>query len=73
VAVCSECEAEIDVDEFDVERDDELSCSACGANFVVKAVSPVEIEIVVALDVEFIDIDFCFAFATYGHSEFDPT
>ena len=50
MAVCSECEADIDVDEFDVERDDELSCSACGANFVVKAVSPVEIEIVAETD-----------------------
>ena len=46
MAVCSECEADIDVDEFDVDRHDELGCSACGANFVVKAVSPLEIEIV---------------------------
>ena len=50
MAVCSECEADIDVDEFDVERDDELSCSGCGANFVVKAVSPVEIELVAETD-----------------------
>lgn len=50
MAVCSECEADIDVDEFDVDRHDELSCTACGANFVVKAVSPVEIEFVAETD-----------------------
>ena len=50
MAVCSECEADVDVDEFDVDRDDELSCSACGANFVVKAVSPLEIEFVTETD-----------------------
>ena len=50
MAVCSECEADVDVDEFDVDRDDELSCSACGANFVVKAVSPLDIEFVTETD-----------------------
>lgn len=41
VAVCVECEADIDVDEFDVDRDDVLSCPDCGANLRVVALAPV--------------------------------
>ena len=41
VAVCVECEGDIDVDEFDVDRDDLLSCPDCGANLRVVALAPV--------------------------------
>ena len=41
MAVCAECDADVDVDEFDVDRDDLLSCSDCGANLRVAALSPV--------------------------------
>ena len=41
MAVCVECESDIDVDEFDVDRDDLLSCPDCGANLRVVALSPV--------------------------------
>ena len=44
MATCPDCDAEIDVDEFDVDRGDELSCPECGSNLVVVAVSPVELE-----------------------------
>ena len=40
VATCCECETDIDVDEFDVERGDLLSCSECGANLVVASLAP---------------------------------
>ncbi len=42
--ICCECDADIDVDEFDIERGDELSCTECGANLKVSAVSPIEFE-----------------------------
>jgi len=42
--ICCECDAEIDVDEFDIDRGDELSCPDCGANLVVAALSPIEFE-----------------------------
>ena len=29
------------MDEFDVDRDDEISCPGCGSNLVVAAVAPV--------------------------------
>ena len=41
VAVCVECESDIDVDEFDVDRDDLLSCADCGANLRVVGLAPV--------------------------------
>ena len=41
---CPACDTEIDVDEFDVDRDDQLSCPECGANIRVSAVSPVKLE-----------------------------
>jgi alpha-aminoadipate carrier protein LysW len=40
MAICSECEADIDVDEFDVDRGDQLSCVECGASLMVSGVSP---------------------------------
>ena len=43
MAVCLACDVEIDVDEFDVEQGDELSCPECGANLEVATVLPVEL------------------------------
>ena len=44
MATCPECEAEMDVDEFDVDRGDQLSCPECGANLEVISISPVELD-----------------------------
>jgi len=44
MATCPECDTEIDVDEFDVDRGDQLSCPECGSNLQVGHVSPVELE-----------------------------
>ena len=44
MATCCECETDFDVDEFDVERGDRLSCSECGANLVVAFLSPLVLE-----------------------------
>jgi lysine biosynthesis protein LysW len=35
----------MDVDEFDVDRGDKLSCPECGANLEVVGLSPVELEL----------------------------
>lgn len=45
MAICSECEAAIDVDEFDVDSGDQLSCHECGANLVISGLSPIELEL----------------------------
>ena len=35
MATCPECDAEIEVDEFDVDKGDQLSCPECGSNLEV--------------------------------------
>ena len=42
---CPACGAEIDVDEFDVDRGDEMSCPECGSNLVVTRVMPIELDL----------------------------
>lgn len=44
MAICAGCHADFDIDEFDVDRGDELSCPECGANLEVVGVAPVELE-----------------------------
>src|SRR5689334_11307683 len=45
MATCPECDAEIEVDEFDVDKGDQLSCPECGSNLEVVALSPLELDI----------------------------
>jgi alpha-aminoadipate/glutamate carrier protein LysW len=44
-AICPECDSPIDVDEFDVDIGDELTCSECGSLLRVSGESPLELEI----------------------------
>jgi alpha-aminoadipate carrier protein LysW len=46
MATCPECDAEIEVDEFDVDKGDQLSCPECGSNLEVVSVSPLELDLV---------------------------
>jgi alpha-aminoadipate carrier protein LysW len=43
-AMCPECDSPIDVDEYDVDIGDELTCSECGSLLRVSSDSPVELE-----------------------------
>ncbi len=45
MATCPECDAEIEVDEYDVDRGDSVSCSECGSGLRVVSLSPVEFEL----------------------------
>ena len=45
MAICSGCGTEIDVDEFDVARGDQLSCTECGTLLLVTGLSPVRVEL----------------------------
>ena len=51
---CSDCGADIDVDEFDVGRGDQVSCVECGATLVVFALSPIALQLA---DAESVDGD----------------
>lgn len=46
MATCPECDADIDVDEYDVDKGDLISCSDCGANLEVVRLSPIDLELV---------------------------
>ncbi len=43
MTICAGCHADFDIDEFDVDRGDELSCPECGANLEVVGVAPLEL------------------------------
>ena len=43
-AICPECDSPIDVDEYDVDIGDELTCSECGSLLRVSSDSPIEFE-----------------------------
>ena len=45
MATCPECDAEIEVDEYDVDKGDLLSCPDCGSSLEVTATSPIELEL----------------------------
>ena len=44
-AICPECDSPIDVDEYDVDVGDELTCSECGSLLRVSSDAPLEFEI----------------------------
>ena len=44
-AICPECDSAVDVDEFDVDIGDELTCSECGSLLRVANDSPLELDI----------------------------
>ena len=45
MAICKGCDTEIDVDEFDVDLGDQLSCPECGALLLVTGLLPLEIDL----------------------------
>ena len=47
MASCPECEFEIDVDEYDVDKGDTLDCDNCGTTLEVVSLSPIELDVVV--------------------------
>lgn len=46
MATCPECDADIEVDEYDVDKGDLLSCPECGTNLEVTSTTPVELDVV---------------------------
>lgn len=45
MATCPECDADLDIDESDVEEGDQVDCPECGETFVVTGTDPLELEI----------------------------
>ncbi len=45
MATCPECDNEIEVDEYDVDKGDLLSCPECGSNLEVTNLSPITFDL----------------------------
>ena len=45
MAICPECEADIDIDEFDVDKGDLITCTECGTELEVINVTPIELDV----------------------------
>ena len=56
-AICPECDSPIDVDEYDVDIGDELTCSECGSLLRVSNDSPLEFDVADEDDVDDDDDD----------------
>ena len=44
MATCPECDADIEIDEDDVDLGDEVSCDECGQTLVISSVDPLELD-----------------------------
>jgi lysine biosynthesis protein LysW len=44
MAICPECEFEIDIDELDVDRGEILQCDNCGVTLEIVGLNPIELE-----------------------------
>lgn len=43
--MCPACEAEIEIDDLDVDRGEKIGCPECGVTLTVLRVSPIELDI----------------------------
>lgn len=44
MATCPECDAEVEIDEDDIDLGDEVSCDECGQTLVVSNTDPIELD-----------------------------
>jgi alpha-aminoadipate carrier protein LysW len=44
MAVCPECEADIEIDEYDVDKGEIISCPECGVELEVVGLSPLQLD-----------------------------
>ena len=51
MTVCPECEAEIEIDEFDVDKGEIISCPECGVDLEVLGLAPLELSLAAPEDV----------------------
>jgi alpha-aminoadipate/glutamate carrier protein LysW len=45
MAVCPQCEADIEIDEYDVDKGEVISCPECGVDLEVVGLSPLELDL----------------------------
>ena len=57
MATCPECDNDIDVDEYDVDKGDLINCPECGSSLEVTSVSPIELDVAPEEDEDELDED----------------
>jgi alpha-aminoadipate/glutamate carrier protein LysW len=45
MAVCPDCEVDVEIDEFDVDKGEIISCPECGIDLEVVGLSPLELDL----------------------------
>jgi alpha-aminoadipate carrier protein LysW len=45
MAVCPECEADVEIDEYDVDKGEVISCPECGVELEVVGLSPLQLDL----------------------------
>jgi alpha-aminoadipate carrier protein LysW len=45
MAVCPECEGEVEIDEYDVDKGEIISCPECGVELEVVGLSPLQLDL----------------------------
>jgi alpha-aminoadipate carrier protein LysW len=45
MAVCPECEADVEMDEFDVDKGEIISCPECGVELQVVGLAPLQLDL----------------------------
>jgi alpha-aminoadipate carrier protein LysW len=55
MATCPECEADIDIDEDEVDKGDVITCRECGSSLEVTSITPLELDVASEEDEEELD------------------
>jgi alpha-aminoadipate carrier protein LysW len=45
MAVCPECEADVEIDEYDVDKGEIISCPECGIELQVVGLAPLQLDV----------------------------
>ena len=45
MAVCPECEADVEMDEYDIDKGEIISCPECGVELEVLGLAPLELDL----------------------------
>jgi len=45
MAVCPECEADVEIDEYDVDKGEVISCPECGIELEVVGLAPLQLDV----------------------------
>ena len=45
MAVCPECEGEVEIDEYDVDKGEIISCPECGVELEVVGLAPLQLDL----------------------------